>query len=115
MKVILQQEAEFDLNLDKTTAIPFNTFIKLAGLETNDDSAEQPYPVVRLFKTLDEFQKEYAKNGVAYSDADVQLMNNGQICVFRRPFPVQQDTDGGADDKATQTTDAATSTETNQG
>lgn len=114
MKVILQQEAEFELNVEKNIAIPMNTFLSMAGMKPNENEAQPQYPVVRLFKTLDEFKKEYAVNGNAYSDnADVQLLKNGQICVFRRPFSEKSDSEPATDDSATPT-DAATSTETNQ-
>ena len=115
MKVILQQEAEYELNVEKNASIPLPTFLKMVGVEKNDNKIQYEYPALRLFKSIDEFKKEYTANGSAYSDADVQILNNGQICVFRNPFPFQLDNRAVSDDNSTATADdGTTSTEENK-
>lgn len=115
MKVILQQEAVFELPIDKQTAIPFQTFLNMVDVKKNDNEAEQTLPVVSLFKSIDAFRAEYEVNGAKYSDTDVYVMANGGICVFQRPFPANTESGPITADNTTETADGATSAEENQG
>lgn len=115
MKVILQQEAVFDLNTEKCTAIPFQTFLNMVGTKENDNQSEQTLPVVSLFKSIDAFRAEYESNGSRYADTDIYVMGNGGICVFQRPFPADTTEGQIAVDNTTPITDGTTDTEENQG
>lgn len=115
MKVLLKQEAVFDLAVDKCTAIPFNTFLAMTGSKENDNDIVNTLPEVRLFKSIDEFRDEYANHGSKYADADVYVMSDGRFCVFQRPFPAESDKGQSTSDNTTQTTDGTTNTQKGQG
>lgn len=110
MKVLLKQEAVFDLSIDKCTAVPFKTFLAMTGSKENDNDEVQDLPSVRLFKSIEEFREEYANHGANYADTDVYILSNGQFCVFQSPFPAEDNAGQITHHITTQTTDATANT-----
>ena len=111
MKVLLKQEAVFDLPVDKCTAIPFSTFLAMTGSKENDNDTINTLPEVRLFKSIEEFRDEYTNHGAKYADADVYVMSDGRFCVFQRPFPAESDEGQSTSNNAAQTTDGTADTQ----
>ena len=80
MKVILIKEAEYELNEEKSTKIPFGTFCKMSAVDTGLGKGNS-YPKVRIFSDINEFKN--VENFTMYdSSKDVYILPSGQFCVF---------------------------------
>lgn len=80
MKVKLIKEAEYELNEEKSTKVPFGTFCKMSAVDI-DLCHDNSYPKVRIFSDINEFRN--AENFVLYDNTkDVYILSNGQFCVF---------------------------------
>lgn len=80
MKVNLIKEAEYNLNEDKCSKIPFDTFVKMSGIDTSL-SKGNAYKKVRFFKDINEFKN--AENISLYdSTKDVFVLPDGQFLIF---------------------------------
>lgn len=80
MKVNLIKEAVYELNEEKSTKIPFDTFCKLSAADSKNVSGNA-YPKVRIFSSIDEF-RECGKLDFLDENKDVYVLTNGQFCVF---------------------------------
>jgi hypothetical protein len=107
MKVKLVNVAEYNINEDKVSEVPFNTFVNLCG-GVGTGKAED-LPKVRLFKTMGEFIS-LSTNEMEEIDQNesIRLLQNGQFLVFLK---------GGNKEESNTTvkTNAATDTEKNKG
>lgn len=84
MKVNLIKEANYELNENKSSKIPFDTFIKMCGATTSDNSnITAELPDARIFASIEEF-KALPSNVVDKFDTtkDVYVLSNGNFCVF---------------------------------
>lgn len=80
MKVNLIKEAEYNLNEDKCSKIPFDTFVKMSGIDTTL-SKGNAYQKVRIFKDINEFKN--AENVSLYDNTkDVYVLSDGQFLIF---------------------------------
>lgn len=80
MKVNLIKEAVYELNEEKSTKIPFDTFCKLSAVDGKSVSGNT-YPKVRIFSSIDEF-RECGKLDNLDSTKDIFVLANGQFCAF---------------------------------
>lgn len=80
MKVNLIKEAVYELNEEKSTKIPFDTFCKLSAVDGRYKSGNT-YPKVRIFSSIDEF-RECGKLDNLDNTKDVYVLQNGQFCAF---------------------------------
>lgn len=84
MKVNLIKEATYDLNENKSSKIPFDTFIKMCGTTVNkENTIEEKFPDVRIFASIEEF-KALPNSVMDKFDTtkDVYVLSNGNFCVF---------------------------------
>lgn len=84
MKVNLIKEATYDLNENKSSKIPFDTFIKMCGTTVNkENTIEEKFPDVRIFASIEEF-KSLPNSVMDKFDTtkDVYILSNGNFCVF---------------------------------
>lgn len=89
MKVTLIKKAEYELNEEKVTKMPFEMFNKLTGSDRYEHW-DGYLPEMRLFTSIHEFQ------GVDDSSFDtskgVYILPNGQFCMFMKEDVVNEKT-----------------------
>lgn len=113
MKVNLIKEATYDLNENKSSKIPFETFIKLCVMDNDDNKSSitpSELPDVRIFSNIDEFRL-LSKSDIEKFDnsKNVYVLSNGNFCVFLKRDEIEAK---GVTLESKK--DAATDTEKNQ-
>lgn len=86
MKVNLIKEANYDLNENKSSKIPFDTFLKMCGAaDKKEEALTEELPNVRIFASIDDF-KALPLNAIKKFDdtKDVYVLSNGNFCVFMK-------------------------------
>ena len=86
MKVKLINVADYELNEEKASKIPFETFTKMCATESGTDkklkeSDIKALPNVRLFKTIDDFRDECRIVNDFDETHDILILSNGNILV----------------------------------
>lgn len=79
MKVNLIKEAEYELDVDKCSKIPFEAFMKMTNVKINCEP--NPLPNVLIFNSVDDF-KNYHNNDNFDTMENIYVANNGKIFVF---------------------------------
>lgn len=79
MKVNLIKEAEYEIDVEKCSEIPLQTFMKMSNTKINVKTNGLPDALV--FTSIDEF-KAYQHNENFDENKNVLVMNNGRIFVF---------------------------------
>lgn len=83
MKVLLVNEAEYELKEDTMKKIPFDTFNMLRDASLSDESGEKMLKV-RLFKNMADYNRTVREDDLNEFDdsKDVLISNKGNIFVF---------------------------------
>lgn len=81
MKVKLIKEATYELNDNKCSSIPYDTFLKMASVDENQVLKFDGLRSVRIFESIDEFRTQYSE-GLFDSSENVRVLKDGRFCVF---------------------------------
>ncbi len=85
MKVKLINVADYELNEEKVSKIPFETFTKMCPATPSDKKLKEDdiktLPNVRLFKTIDDFRDACQTANDFDETHDILILSNGNILV----------------------------------